>query len=136
MDRALAERRIDDEVHLKKIGLSENPLLARRRNNRNWVYITVVALSTFCPIISLHIYIMFHGVQVVMPSLHTASTAIVDKRYTLKICYVFGILTGNAGGDGRGRGCTIVPRMQHMGDWYHGFGDILGLCKAMYPRVT
>ncbi|XP_067938142.1 MAP kinase-activated protein kinase 2-like [Watersipora subatra] len=36
MDRALAERRIDeDQVHLKNIGLSENPLLARRRNNRN-----------------------------------------------------------------------------------------------------
>lgn len=36
MDRALAERRIDeDQVHLKNIGVSENPLLARRRNNRN-----------------------------------------------------------------------------------------------------
>jgi len=35
MDRALAERRIDeDQVHLKNIGVSENPLLARRRNNR------------------------------------------------------------------------------------------------------
>ena len=36
MDRALAERRIDeDQVHLKNVAISKNPLLERRRKQRN-----------------------------------------------------------------------------------------------------